>query len=225
MLRRLAAANPSSGIRTSRWALSPPLVGPSNRGRRTARTIPLVLKPLGSGIGGKHPTNLQCAANRTIDLPLPLPSSRACSVKGSRRRLCAIVSAHSCFAAPRRLTGKCQERVSALSRDGPAIAPQDAQAGRYGFRAGSAGETGMKLQVPTIIDTFSRFSPATELQFRMPAPCFLKTPNTILSAVSIGSCIPGATSLAPRTSCVEKKRTNGRAAVKKHQRLAAFHLT
>ena len=44
---------------------------------------------------------------------------------------------------------------------------------------------------------------------QMPAPCFLKTPNTILSAVSIGSCIPGATSLAPRTSCVKKSAPMG----------------
>src|SRR4051812_34187803 len=46
------------------------------------------------------------------------------------------LSAHSCAAAPGRLAGQCQARVSAVSRYGPAIAPQDAQAPGEGQAAG-----------------------------------------------------------------------------------------
>jgi hypothetical protein len=76
---------------------------------------------------------LPSIAGRAIDLPLPLPSSRAGSAngmdQGDRGHARALrLSAHSCTAAPRGPAGERQAGLSALSGDGPANTAQDAEA-------------------------------------------------------------------------------------------------
>lgn len=86
-------------------------------------------------------------------------------------------------AAPQGLASECQPRVPAVSRNGPAITPiRRPNAGQAKLRvdrrpARRSNETwvvdsvhdqlatGTKLRVLTLVDTFSRFSPAIEPQF------------------------------------------------------------
>jgi len=131
---------------------------------------------------------LPCAAGRTIDLLLPLPSSRAGSVdrtdQGDRGDPRALwLSAHSRAAAPdgwrvnakrvyrlyrdmglqlRHKTPK--RRVKAKLREDRRPATRSNETWAMDFVHDQLA-TGTKLRVLTIIDTFSRFSPAIEPRF------------------------------------------------------------
>ena len=66
----------------------------------------------------------------------------------------------------RGLASECQARVPAVPRNGPAITPQDAQTpGQSQAAGGPPTGDAIELRVLTIVDTFSRFSPAIEPRF------------------------------------------------------------
>src|SRR5215467_12842516 len=86
-----------------------------------------------SDLASKHSTCLPCVASPPIDLPLPLTSSRAGSseqtYQGDRRYPRALrLSSYPCAAASGRVAGESEAGLSDVSRDGPAITEQDAEA-------------------------------------------------------------------------------------------------
>jgi putative transposase len=143
-------------------------------------------------LASKHSTCLPCVAGRAIELPLPLTSGRAGSSdrthQGDRRHSGALrLSSYPCAVASRRginpkrvyrlyremglqLRNKTpKRRVKAKLREDRRSATQPNETWAMDFVHDQLA-TGRKLRVLTIIDTFSRFSPAIEPRFNFRGP-------------------------------------------------------
>ena len=139
-------------------------------------------------MGRVDPAGVRRPGIRSFDLPLQIPSSRP----GRRRSphqgdfpdaRPLRVPARPCPPASRRLGDQPEENSSDLQRVGPSTAQQDAEAKRqgetarrlsrsfhferylgHGLRPWPIGDR-QKIRVLTVVDTFSRFSPALDPRF------------------------------------------------------------
>ncbi len=130
-------------------------------------------------------------SGRYVHLPLQVSSPRTGRPRTTHQRDLSDarslwLSARSCAAASRRLAHQLRKDAADLSRVRPAIAQQDAEAAGQGEAARRSEQrdrpnetwamdfvhdqlaTGRKLRVLTIVDTFSRFSPALEPRLHLP---------------------------------------------------------
>src|SRR5436190_17502277 len=138
-------------------------------------------------MAGQHPTSLPGAAGGQIDLPLPLQTNRAGhsdeADQRDRRNACALrLSAHSRAAATRRLARQQQagmpvdcemglqlrnkspkRRVKAQLREDRSPATAANQVWAMDFVHDQLFD-GRKIRVLTIVDTFTRLSPAIEVR-------------------------------------------------------------
>src|SRR5271170_8115036 len=138
-------------------------------------------------MAGERAARLLRPSDRAIQLPLQSQASPAGRPEQTHQRdrrdaRSLWLSAHSRVAAPRGLAGERQARVAALPRNGPAIAQQTpkrrVQAKLREGRSGAIGPNevwamdfvhdqlfdGRKIRALTIIDTFTRLSPAIDVR-------------------------------------------------------------